>query len=219
MSGIQPRLIRQSKHVPPSFTSYLSSFIFFLLGCFVKKTLLLAALAVLSLPTLVACGSTGGEELATSAPPDMFPDMHDPSDAKLFAAIQRYLGDSKGPKNSQYEYVRADLNGDGLREGLVLFNLPHTYWCGWSGCTMAVFQAGDDQFTLLSQTSRIRGPIVVGETNTDGWQDIGVRLSGTDYADRNVLLKFNGAGYPETPINEEDLPFDLAYLQGARFFP
>jgi hypothetical protein len=84
---------------------------------------------------------------------------------------------------------------------------------------MAVFQAGDDHFTMLSQTSRIRGPIVVGHSRTDGWEDIGVRLSGTDYADRNVLLKFNGIGYPDTPMNEEDLPFDLAFLQGERFFP
>ena len=183
-----------------------------------KTKLLLAAIAVLALPSLAACGSTGGEELATTAP-DMFPEQVDPSDRKLVAAIQNYLGEAKGPKNSQYEYVRADLNGDGLREGIVLFNLPHSYWCGWSGCTMAVFQAGDNHFTMLSQTSRIRGPIVVGHSRTDGWEDIGVRLSGTDYADRNVLLKFNGIGYPDTPLNEEDLPFDLAFLQGDRFFP
>ncbi len=183
-----------------------------------KTKLLLAALAVLALPSLAACGSTGGEELVTSAP-DMFPEMVDPSDARLHAAIQNFLGEAKGPKNSQYEYVRADLNGDGLREGLVMFNLPHSYWCGWSGCTMAVFQAGDNSFTLLSQTSKIRGPIVLGQTHTNGWEDIGVRISGTDYADRNVLLKFDGMQYPTTPMDQEEIPYDLASLGGARFFP
>lgn len=182
-----------------------------------KKTLILTAVAVLVLPSLVACSSTGGEELATA--PDMFPEPVDPSDSTLLSSIQDYLAESKGPKNSQYEYVRADLNGDGLREGIVLFNLPHSYWCGWSGCTMAVFRAGDNRFDMMSKTSRIRGPIVVSQNQTDGWDDIGVRLSGTDYADRNVLLKFDGVGYPATPVNEEEIPYNLASLGGPRLFP
>lgn len=183
-----------------------------------KQKLLLAAIAVLALPSLAACGSTGGEELATTGP-EMFPEQVDPNDARLVSAIQNYLDEVKGPKNSQYEYVRADLNGDGLREGLVMFKLPHSYWCGWSGCTMAVFQAGDDNFALLSQTARIRGPIIVGETRTNGWEDIGVRLSGMNQADRNVLLKFDGEKYPSSPMHEEEIPYDLASLGGSRFFP
>ena len=82
-----------------------------------------------------------------------------------------------------------------------------------------MFQAGDNNFNMVSQTSRIRGPIVVGESRTNGWGDIGVRVSGTDYADRNVLLKFDGTRYPETPMNEEEIPYDLASLGGERFFP
>lgn len=183
-----------------------------------RKNLLLAAIAVLSLPSLVACSSTGGEELALAQPEyNMFP--VDPSDSALVSAIEQYLAENQGPKNSQYQYTRIDLNGDGLREALVMFNLPHSYWCGWSGCTMAVFAAGDNSFQIVSQTSRIRGPIVVGQTQTNGWDDIGVRISGTDYADRNVLLKFDGSGYPETPMNEDEIPYDLASLGGSRFFP
>ncbi|PZQ44845.1 MAG: hypothetical protein DI551_09265 [Micavibrio aeruginosavorus] len=183
-----------------------------------KKSLLLAALAALALPSLAACGSTGGEELAM-APPDMFPEQTDPSDGELQASIQNFLAEQKGPKNSQYEYARVDLNGDGLRDALVLFNLPHSYWCGWSGCTMAVFQAGDRNFKLLSQTTRIRGPLMVGGSQTDGWEDIGVRLTGTDMADQNVVLKFDGIGYPENPLNETVVPYDLASLGGTRLFP
>ncbi len=183
-----------------------------------RKTVLLAAIAALVLPSLAACSGLGEEEIAYSAP-DMFATPVDPSDGDLQAAVQKYLADRKGPTNSQYEYVRRDLNGDGLREGLVLFNLPHSYWCGWSGCTMAVFQARDDNFTLLSETSRIRGPIHVGGSQTNGWEDIGVRLSGTDHSDRSVLLKFNGEAYPENPTMMDDSPYDLAALGGARFFP
>lgn len=182
-----------------------------------RKTLRLAVLAALVLPTLAAC-STGGKppEIAIQTAPSL---PVDPSDRKLVLAIQKYLADNEGPKNSQYQYTRIDLNGDGLREALVMFNLPHSYWCGWSGCTMAVFEAGDNHFTMLSQTSRIRGPIVVGQNKTNGWGDIGVRISGTDYADRNVLLKFDGMRYPETPLYEEEIPYDLASLGGSRFFP
>ena len=183
-----------------------------------KKKLLLAACAALVLPSLVACSGTGGEELALAAPTEEYVPV-DPSDRVLTGAIEKYLSAAKGPKNSQYEYVRADLNGDGLREALVMFNLPHSYWCGWSGCTMAVFQAGDNSFTMVSRTERIRGPIVMSATQTNGWNDIGVRISGTAYADKNVLLRYDGARYPETPMNELELPFNLAALGGERFFP
>lgn len=182
------------------------------------KKYVIAALVALSIPSLAACGTMDGEDLAYQAP-DMFAQPTDPSDARLQASIQKYLTENNGPKNSQYAYTRMDLNGDGLREALVLFNLPHSYWCGWSGCTLAVFEAGDDNFKLVSETSRIRGPLVVGSTKTNGWEDIGVRLSGTDIADRNVLLKYDGAGYPGNPMNEDSLPYDLASLGGTRVFP
>ena len=186
------------------------------LGFIVTNKLLIAALAVLALPSLAACGGSGKEDLALNRP-DTAP--VDPDDAALHASIQEYLAANKGPKNSQYQYTRLDLNNDGLREGLVLFNLPHNYWCGWSGCTMAVFQAEDNNFRIVSATSRIRGPRVVGQTRTNGWEDIGVRLSGTEMADRNVLLKFDGTRYPENPLNEAILPYDLASLGGTRVFP
>ncbi len=177
-----------------------------------------SSLSLIALALLTACAST--EEPVTASVP-MFEDKVpvDPSDAKLHDAIQQFLVAQQGPKNSQYEYSRVDLNNDGLREGLVLFNLPHSYWCGWSGCSLAIFEAGDNHFTLLSQTSQVRGPIVVGETKTNGWDDIGIRLTGTDSADRNVMLKYDGSAYPAEPVNAEPTNFDLASLGGTRLFP
>lgn len=180
----------------------------------------MATAVVLMLPSLAACSSTEGDDISALHFQDAAPhDPVDPSDKALFASIQQYLGDKAGPKNSQYEYTRADLNGDGLREGIVLFNLPHSYWCGWSGCTMAIFQAGDNNFSLLSQTSRIRGPLMIGDTKTNGWDDIGVRLTGTDNADYNVLLQYDGTRYPENPMDQATIPYDLASLGGTRIFP
>lgn len=183
------------------------------------KKLALSAAMLSLLPLLAACGTTDEAPLAYSAPTENSTPV-DPSDIKLVAAIQQHLIDQKGPLNSQYEYVRADLNGDGLREGLVMFTLPHSYWCGWSGCTMAVFQASDNTFSTVSETSRIRGPIVIGDTRTNGWDDIIVRQSGsTVNADRSIALRYDGAAYPESPVAGEEIPFDVAFLTGPRFFP
>ncbi len=184
-----------------------------------KKQVLLAALAALTLPGLAACSALDGEESVVYNAPVVTRMPVDPSDGVLQNKIQQYLADRQGPLNSQYQYTRADLNGDGLREAVVIFNLPHSYWCGWSGCTMAIFQAGDNQFALLNETSRIRGPIVIGDTTTNNWKDIGVRLTGTSNADRNVVLQFDGNTYPDNPLNVGDAPYDLAALGGARVLP
>ncbi|MFA5591866.1 MAG: hypothetical protein WC989_00945 [Micavibrio sp.] len=183
-----------------------------------KNRLKLAALAALALPSLAACSGTAREEVPVYYAQESAAPV-DPSDGALHAAIQHYLESRGGPKNSQYQYTRMDLNGDGLREGLVLFNLPHSYWCGWSGCTLAVFGAGDDNFMLVSETSRIRGPLFIGGSATNGWEDIAVRLTGTDHPDRNIVLRFDGQSYPENPLNAAPVPFDLAALGGTRVFP
>lgn len=143
----------------------------------------------------------------------------DPEDHALVAEITTFLAQKKAPKFSQYDYVRMDLNGDGRREGIVMFTLPHSFWCGWGGCTMAVFQAEDDSFTLLSETKEIRGPVIAMPTQNEGWQDITVRLSGLDQPDQTVVLRFDGFAYPYDPLEGMRSPFTLAGLSGTRLFP
>lgn len=182
------------------------------------KIIALATLAAIA--PLAGCSSTGDDVALKN---DLFPDERapvDPSDELLLAAVNQHLINIGGPKNSQFEYVRQDLNGDGLREGIILFNLPHSYWCGWSGCTMTIFEAGDNDYALVSETKRIRGPVVIGHGETNGWADINVRLSGTNIADRNVILRYDGLKYPESPINQEEIPYDIAFANGGvRVFP
>jgi hypothetical protein len=143
----------------------------------------------------------------------------DPADRFLVDEINRYLAQKKAPKFSQYDYVRTDLNGDGRREGIVMFTFPHSFWCGWGGCTMAVFQAQDNTFSLLSETKEIRGPVIAIPSKTKGWQDISVRLSGLDQPDETVILRFDGYAYPYDPLNGSRAPFTLAGLSGTRLFP
>lgn len=85
---------------------------------------------------------------------------------------------------------------------------------------MTIFEAGDNDYALVSETKRIRGPIFIGGGTTNGWEDINVRLSGTDTADRNIALRYDGNRYPESPSNQEDLPYDIAsVIGGVRVFP
>lgn len=183
-----------------------------------SRSKILALVAATAMIPLAACSTTGSDMSAL----DMFPEERqkiDPSDNLLLAAVQQYLVKIDGPKNSQFEYVRKDLNGDGLREGIVMFNLPHTYWCGWSGCTMAIFEAQDNDWALVSETKGIRGPVVVSENTSNQWEDINVRVSGTGSADRTVTLRYDGFKYPQSPLDLHDEPYDIAAMTGVRFFP
>ena len=62
-----------------------------------------------------------------------------PPDSVLIDAVTKFVAAQGAPPNSEYDFSRVDLNRDGLYEGIVLFKLPHTYWCGWDGCGMVIF--------------------------------------------------------------------------------
>lgn len=165
---------------------------------------------------LSACGERQQEPPGLTAFPEA---AKDPGDARLMADIREYIAAQKGPPNSRFQYARLDMNGDGLREGLVLFTLPHSYWCGPGECSMTVFKAQHGGFSLLSEITRIRGPLVVSEHKTNGWRDIIVRMSGVSMSDRNVALRFDGQGYPTNPMTQTKIQTEMRDIQGERLFP
>ncbi len=146
------------------------------------------------------------------------PEKIDPKDSALFDAARHYISQQNAPPNSVYDHVRVDLNGDGLRDGIILFKLPHSYWCGWDGCGMAIFRAHKDGFTPLSAMSGIRGPIYISNGGVNGWRDIIIRLSGTNLRDKNVVMQFEGGGYPSSPMLAPTLPVPLSRVQKDVFF-
>lgn len=143
----------------------------------------------------------------------------DPSDEKLLSFTKAYIAGQGAPANTRYEYTRVDLNGDNLREGLVIFKQPHSYWCGWAGCMMAIFEAGDNTFSLKSEITHIRGPLVITNWDTNGWKDLVARLSGSNMSDRNVLLRYEVDNYPSNPLNLNTLERSLDTIPGRRIFP
>ena len=175
-----------------------------------KNILIILSVAVL----LQACGHT--QEPSTGLTP--LPDSFDLSNEKLEEAITAYVQQRGAPPNSDYNFARTDLNGDGNREGIVLFKLPHTYWCGWDGCGMVVFKAGQNGFSPISTISNVRGPIYINTERHNGWRDIIIRISGASMKDKNVLLEFDGRNYPSSPMLAKTLETHLSMLRTEMFF-
>ena len=145
-------------------------------------------------------------------------DSGDPTDELLAEAITAYIAQNGAPPNSTYDPVRMDLNGDGLRDGIILFKLPHNYWCGWDGCGMVVFTATRDKFIPSAAVSGVRGPVYVMHQRTNGWRDIVIRVSGTNIKDRNVLLQHDGRTYPRSPMLARTINTPLTALGADMIF-
>jgi len=115
-------------------------------------------------------------------------------------------------------FKRIDLNSDRILDAIVLFKLPHTYWCGWDGCGMLILQANSKTLTPISAISGVRGPIYVREAGQGQWRDLIVRISGANMADKNVVLSNNGRGYPQSPMLAPDLSVNLDMINTQRLF-
>ncbi len=177
------------------------------------RSLILSALTCL---TLSACASSDAPVGPLSTAPGAYEGLNE-RDLRL--AINDYIAAQRGPAHSQYEYSITDLNADGRRDALVLFNLPYGHWCGWAGCTMAVFDGSGDEFELQSEIRNVRGPLVVAENSTNGWRDIIVRVTGTHMSDKNVVLQFENGTYPENPAGLTDIAQAMTEIPGKRLFP
>lgn len=167
-----------------------------------RRLLLIATLA------LSACG---GGDIAYVAPAAQ--------DTAVHYAIRNYIASQGGPPNTQFQYVLEDMNGDGADDIVALFTLPYNYWCGLSGCTMAVLAADGGGYMPISQIDSVHGPIVLTTRSTYGWRDIAMRASGTSLRDRDVAMRFNGQTYPNNPTGQADLGESIHGIPGRRIFP
>lgn len=178
-------------------------------------------LLALSVFSLSACGTA--QEHVSGGPLLPLPTglaVNDPGNDVLMGALEDYIHAAGGPSNSQFEFTRIDLNGDGRREGVVLLKSPHSYWCNENGCRMLVLEAGEERFEMCSEISSVRGPLIVTQARSHGWRDIVARVSGrTGWDAKDVALRFDGTRYPPYPAFEPPMKVASAVIDGVRIFP
>ncbi len=136
------------------------------------------------------------------APTDSTTTVEPTQATRLFAAVQTYIAPFDAPNEDvQVQTEWADLNGDGALDALVY--LESDTWCGSGGCTVLVFEAITDSlevaelgaFRPAAEISLMHGPVVVADTDTDGWKDLLVQnTDGT-----TSRLSFDGETYPTSP--------------------
>lgn len=172
---------------------------------------------------LTACGTSAPSNTSMLNPLLPMPDSltpKDPGNDIFMSALEDYIHAKKGPANTQYEFTRLDLDGDGLREGIAIMKSPHQYWCNFDGCQMAVFRANDGSFSLVSEIAPVRGPIIVSEARNNGWRDLIVRVSGQwGWDAKDVAMRFDGRSYPQQPAFAPRIQLASNAIEGLRIFP
>ena len=159
--------------------------------------MLRVALAAASLITLAGCssGTEPDEAAETAAPETQASEAAAPSredDIRHFL-LQEY------PEAGSMRYALAwsDLDGDGADEAIVYLAAP--YFCGTGGCPTLVLTPAGPMWRKVGDISVSRTPVTVMESETNGWKDITVAVSGGGGPSGNALLKFDGEAYPSNP--------------------
>lgn len=97
-----------------------------------------------------------------------------------------------GTADNKYVEKFVDLNGDNVLDAIAL--LQGMDWCGSGGCTMMVFEGGNNAMTFKSKSTVTDTPIRVASTKSNGWNDLIVSSDGKDRK-----LTFDGKKYPSNP--------------------
>ena len=131
-----------------------------------------------------------------------------PLDEKLVRhAIENYRLSKKRAKGP-YRLVGADLNGDGVREAIVLFQGKD--WCTRTGCSMAIFQSFQRGYRPISRTVRVKAPVEVTDVMTNSYRDLLVQTGGGPAPERRVRLQFSGEGYSRNAMLQTEVPLGSA---------
>ena len=148
--------------------------------------------------TPVQLGGAGASGAATSR------SVLGPLDeAQITRAIKNYRLSKKRAK-APYQLAGADLNGDGVREAIVLFQGKD--WCTRTGCSMAIFQSFQHGFRPISRTVRVKAPVEVTDQLTNSYRDILVQTGGGPAPERRVRLQFSGEGYSRNAMLQPEVP-------------
>lgn len=128
-------------------------------------------------------------------------------DAKIAKAIENYRLSKKRAKGP-YQIAGADLNGDGIREAIVLFQGKD--WCTRTGCSLAIFQSFERGFKPISRTVRVKAPVEVADSVTNTYRDLLVQTGGGPAPERRVRLQFSGESYSRNAMLQSEVPLGSA---------
>ena len=114
-------------------------------------------------------------------------------DLEVQKAVNQYFKIHRtDPKNSKFNSVKYDLNGDGVKEAIVLLD-----WCSKNGCEMLVFEGRKSGYRFSSRISRVNAPITIAQTQHYLWQSLLIEKNAQSFK-----LDFDGISYP---IHTRDL--------------
>ena len=120
-----------------------------------------------------------------------------PGELELKSWVQARVR-SLGVAPAQYSSALVDLNGDRAPEALVY--LSGQNWCGSGGCNLYILQRRSGSWRLINSVTITKPPIRFLATNSRGWSDIGVYVSGGGILHGyEAVLRFNGVRYPGNP--------------------
>lgn len=118
-------------------------------------------------------------------------------DPALDSAVAAILGDEAA---STRTVVRVVGEGDGR---LALVYLVGMNWCGSGGCNLLILRPGEAGWDPVGNVSRVRPPVRLLTTTTNGLPDLGVTVSGGGGpAAYEAKLVFDGRTYPRFPPDD-----------------
>ncbi len=97
----------------------------------------------------------------------------------------------------RYALAWSDLNGDGADEAIVHLITP--YFCGTGGCNTLVLTPAGPMWSKVGEISVSRTPISVLDSETNGWKDLAISVSGGGGPSGVMRLAFDGQSYPSNP--------------------
>lgn len=122
-------------------------------------------------------------------------------DAQLAKVLKEKVFHSRacppGVKRS-YLYNKIELNSDGKPEVMAYV----TGDCGGTGgCPLIVLSKRGNRYTVVSETTLVRQPIIVSNTKTKRWRDLIVSASGNSaHPDTGAYNHFVALKWTQTPM-------------------
>ena len=95
------------------------------------------------------------------------------------------------PHNTHFNSVTYDLNGDKIKDAIVLLD-----WCSENGCEMLIFEGTGNGYRFSSRVSPVKAPIVLARDQHFLWQSLLTEKQG-----KTIKLDFDGISYPDSTDN------------------